>query len=117
MRYLRKGQVGLVYRALRERDRLATNAPHLVRSLPLVVPAYRWGERTWYGAGLKLYDALAWRRSLGRSCLLGRNKCRSHLSTLRTRKDSAGASSSTTGSSTTRAWGGRSYAPPPPSDA
>lgn len=86
VRYLRKGQVGLVYGALRERDRLATNAPHLVRSLPLVVPAYRWGERTWYGAGLKLYDMLAGRRNLGRSRLLGRNKCRSHLSTLRTER-------------------------------
>ena len=84
VRYLRKGQVGLVYRALHERYRLRANAPHLVASLPLIVPAYRWGERSWYGAGLKLYDALAGRRNLGPSRLLGRGECRNHLSTLRT---------------------------------
>ena len=84
VRYLRKGQVGLVYRALRERHRLRANAPHLVRSLSLIVPAYRWWERPWYGAGLKLYDALAWRRNLGSSRLLGRRESRNHLSTLST---------------------------------
>lgn len=85
VRYLRRGQVGLVYRALLERHRLRANAPHLVRSLPLIVPAYRRWERAWYGTGLKLYDSLAWGRNLGSSRLLGRRECRNHLSTLRTR--------------------------------
>ncbi len=83
VRYLRSGQIGLVHRALRERHRLAANAPHLVRSLPIVVPAYRRWERPWYGAGLKLYDALAGHRRLGSSRILGRRDCLSRISTLR----------------------------------
>ena len=82
VRYLRSGQTGLVYRGLRERHRLRINAPHLVDSLPLIVPAYRWWERPWYAAGLKLYDALAVGRGLGRSRLLSRRACFNHVSTL-----------------------------------
>ncbi len=85
VRYLRQGRVQMVYRALRERWRLRLNAPHLVAGLQLVVPAYRWWERTWYGAGLKVYDALAGRRGLGRSRLLSRRQCLNRLSTLERR--------------------------------
>jgi len=85
VRYLRQGCVQMVYRALGERWRLRRNAPHLVRSLSLVVPAYRWWEQPWYGAGLKVYDALAAGRGLGRSRLLSRRKCLNRLSTLRER--------------------------------
>ncbi len=84
VRYLRQGRIGLVYGALRERHLLRMNAPHLVDSLSLVVPAYRWWESPWYGLGLKLYDALAWRRNFGPSRLVGRRRCRNHISTLRT---------------------------------
>ncbi len=83
VRYLRQGQIGLVYRALDERRRLRANAPHLVRSLPLLVPAYRWWERPWHGLGLKLYDALALGRNLGSSRLVSRRESLKHLSTLR----------------------------------
>lgn len=82
VRYLRQGQVQMVYRALRERRRLLRNAPHLVHGLSLIVPAYRWWERPWYGLGLKAYDALAWRRGLGGSRLLSRRQCLNRLSTL-----------------------------------
>lgn len=85
VRYLRAGQTSLVYRGLRERNRLRRNAPHLVDSLPLIVPAYRWWERPWYAAGLKLYDALALGRSLGSSRLLSRRACLDHVSTLQDR--------------------------------
>ena len=85
VRYLRQGKVQMVYRALRERLRLWRNAPHLVRSLPLIVPAYRWWERPWYGAGLKFYDALGGRRGPGGSRLLSRRQCLNRLSTLQER--------------------------------
>ena len=85
VRYLRSGQTGLVYRGLRERHRLRRNAPHLIDTLPLIVPAYRWWERPWYAAGLKLYDALALGRSLGASRLLNRRACLDHVSTLQGR--------------------------------
>ena len=53
--------------------------------LALIVPAYRWWEQLWYGAGLKVYDALAAGRGLGRSRLLSRRKCLNRLSTLQER--------------------------------
>ena len=82
VRYLRQRQVGLVYGALRERHRLWRNAPHLVDSLSLIVPAYRWWERPYYGVGLKVYDALAGRRSLGPSRIVNRQECVNRVSTL-----------------------------------
>ena len=85
VRYLRQGQVQMVYGALRERRRLWRNAPHLVHGLALIVPAYRWWEQPWYGAGLKAYDALGGRRGLGGSRLLSRRQCLNRLSTLEER--------------------------------
>ncbi|GIU83254.1 MAG: glycerol-3-phosphate dehydrogenase [Acidimicrobiales bacterium] len=38
LRYLQQGEVGLVYEALAERQRLLQNAPHLVRLLPFLLP-------------------------------------------------------------------------------
>ena len=58
VRYLRQGQVSLVLGALRERERLRRNAPHMVCSVPFVIPSYRWWQRPYYGVGLKLYEKL-----------------------------------------------------------
>ena len=44
---------------------LLANAPHLAQPLAFVMPGYRWWERGFYGVGLKVYDVLAGRRSLG----------------------------------------------------
>src|SRR3954451_12988583 len=38
LRYLQQGDVRLVYEALRERQRLMKNAPHLVKVLPFLLP-------------------------------------------------------------------------------
>jgi glycerol-3-phosphate dehydrogenase len=38
LRYLQQGDIRLVYEALRERQRLRRNAPHLVRLLPFMIP-------------------------------------------------------------------------------
>lgn len=72
VRYLRQGNVALVREALRERSRLSNNAPHLVRNLKIMLPAYSWWERPFYGVGLKTYDLLAGHRSFGKSHLLSR---------------------------------------------
>ena len=84
VRYLKQGRLGLVREALQERGRLAHNAPHLVRDLAFVIPAYSASDRLFYGAGLKLYDALAGRLSLGRSLLLDRDETVRHLPTVET---------------------------------
>ena len=41
LRYLQNGDVRLVYEALRERQRLLRNAPHLVKVLPFLIPVFQ----------------------------------------------------------------------------
>ncbi len=82
VRYLRQGNLRLVRESLRERERLLRNAPHLVHSLPFILPAYRRGERAFYGAGLWLYDKLAGHSSLNGTRLLSPDETLAHLPTL-----------------------------------
>ncbi len=42
IRYLENGEFRLVREAVRERNRLLQNAPHLVKPLPTVIPIFRW---------------------------------------------------------------------------
>lgn len=67
VRYLEQRNFPLVREALRERQILLRNAPHLAQPLPFVVPAYRFWERPYYGTGLVLYDVLAGKAGLGRT--------------------------------------------------
>ncbi|MGB0258127.1 MAG: glycerol-3-phosphate dehydrogenase/oxidase [Coraliomargarita sp.] len=67
VRYLQQGNVSLVLEALRERGRLARNAPHLVRSQAFVIPNYLWWEGPFYGIGMKVYDQLAGKLGLSPS--------------------------------------------------
>ena len=70
VRYLAQGHLPLVWEALRERQHLLSNAPHLVHPLPFVMPAYRRTDQLFYGFGLKLYDLLAGPARLGPTRLL-----------------------------------------------
>lgn len=67
VRYLRQGNIALVRDALREREIMAANAPHLVREQRFLIPALAAWEKPFYGLGLKVYDALAGRTRMGRS--------------------------------------------------
>lgn len=71
VRYLASGQVHLVYEALHERAVMLRNAPHLVKAQAFVTPAYRWSELPYYGAGLKLYDLISGKSSMGPTRILG----------------------------------------------
>jgi len=84
VRYLRQGNFTLVRDALRERGRLIRNAPHLVHDLAFVVPVYRWRDIGFYGSGLKLYDFLSGRLSLGKSRILSRTETIQRLPSIRT---------------------------------
>jgi len=72
VRYLAQGNISLVYEALHERGRLRHNAPHLVRAMPHVVPAYGWFDLPFYGTGLLLYSLLAGRLGIGSTRLVNR---------------------------------------------
>ena len=74
VRYLQQGNLSLVREALRERSLLRRNAPHLVTTLPLIIPAYDWWERPWYGTGLKVYDWLAGPSDFAPSARLSRDE-------------------------------------------
>lgn len=84
VRYLQQGNVKLVREALRERGLMHRNAPHLVRNLSFVVPAYRWWESPFYGLGLKIYDAMAGDLGLGPSRLLSVEETLARIPTLET---------------------------------
>ncbi len=71
VRYLAQGNLALVYEALRERGRLQRNAPHLVKTLPFVVPGYTWWSNPYYGAGLMLYSLMAGSLGIGFSRVVG----------------------------------------------
>src|SRR5207302_6430829 len=84
VRYLEQGNVSLVMEALKERDLLLRNAPHLVRELGFVTPNYDWWEAPFYGLGLKLYDVLAGKYGFGASRILSREETLQQLPTIRT---------------------------------
>jgi glycerol-3-phosphate dehydrogenase len=74
VRYLEQGDIHLVREALRERGLLLRNAAHLAHPLQFVIPAYHYWQLPFYGAGMKLYDALSGKLSLGKSRILSRDR-------------------------------------------
>lgn len=67
VRYLENGDVGLVIEALREREYVLTQAPHLSSIQKFVIPHYSHWKGWYYWAGLKTYDILSANRSLGKT--------------------------------------------------
>src|ERR1700729_3551489 len=60
LRYLQNFDLGLVREALLERQLMVALAPHLVKPLPLVVPAFEGAHPDrLVGVGLNLYDVMA----------------------------------------------------------
>lgn len=83
VRYLRQGQINMVRHSLLERQRLLENAPHIVHSLDFVLPTYRRGMRTFYYAGMRIYDLLAGQLFNGRARRLSAGETVRHLPNLR----------------------------------
>ncbi|HTJ78363.1 MAG TPA: glycerol-3-phosphate dehydrogenase/oxidase [Rariglobus sp.] len=84
VRYLRQGNISLVLEALRERGRLAKNAPHLVHDLAFVIPSYNFWDGPFYGIGMKVYDQLAGRLGLAPSRMLSRDETIAQIPTVET---------------------------------
>src|SRR6187551_2822696 len=60
LRYLQNFDLGLVREALLERQINVALAPHLVKPLPLIVPAFEGARRDrLLGMGLNMYDVMA----------------------------------------------------------
>lgn len=90
VRKLDRTHFKLVLEALRERGALLKNAPHLSNRLALVTPIHRWLEVPYVYIGLKLYDLLSGRRSIGASRLLSRGETLARLPGLRSEGLKAG---------------------------
>jgi glycerol-3-phosphate dehydrogenase len=84
LRYLQMMDFALVHQALRERAILLHRlAPHLVHPIPFLYPLrHRGWERAYVGAGVALYDALAWSMGSARGVPRHRHLSRRQASAL-----------------------------------
>lgn len=83
VRYLAQGNIDLVREALRERGLLQKNAPHLVQNEIFVIPNYSWWDKFFYSVGLKMYDLLSGKLSLGKSKGISKKEAVSRISTIK----------------------------------
>ncbi|MBX2922073.1 MAG: glycerol-3-phosphate dehydrogenase/oxidase [Chitinophagaceae bacterium] len=90
VRYLAQGNIKLVMEALRERGLLLKNAPHLTRIQPFVLPAYGWWQKMYYGVGLKIYDFMSGKLSIGETRLLSKKTTSGNLPALQQQNLSGG---------------------------
>lgn len=85
VRYLASGQIHLVYEALHERAVMLRNAPHLVQALPFLLPAYKWIDLPFYGIGLKIYDLLSGKSTMGPTHILGSKSTQQRMPNIATK--------------------------------
>jgi glycerol-3-phosphate dehydrogenase len=83
VRYLAQGDILLVTEALHERGWMLKNAPHLTENQVFVIPVYTLWDVILYSVGLKFYDLLSGRLSLGRSYFIGKTKTLARLPLLK----------------------------------
>ncbi|WP_128330233.1 glycerol-3-phosphate dehydrogenase/oxidase [Apibacter sp. HY039] len=82
VRYLAQGDIALVKEALRERGLLEKNASHLAKKQVFVIPNYKWIDGPFYTIGLKIYDMLSKKLSLGKSEHINKKKTLEMLPTV-----------------------------------
>ena len=83
VRYMAQGDLFLVMEALHERGILLKNAPHLTFNQEFVIPIYSYWDAFMYTVGLKFYDLLAGRLSMGKSYFINRKETISRLPLLK----------------------------------
>ncbi len=74
VRYMAQGDILLVKEALYERGLILRNAPHITANQEFVIPVYTYWDVFLYTVGLKFYDLLAGKLSLGKSYFINRSK-------------------------------------------
>ena len=74
VRYMAQGDILLVKEALYERGLILRNAPHITANQEFVIPVYTYWDVFLYTVGLKFYDLLAGRLSMGKSYFINRMK-------------------------------------------
>jgi glycerol-3-phosphate dehydrogenase len=79
VRYMAHGDLFLVMEALHERGLMLKNAPHLTFNREFIIPVYTLWDTFMYFVGLKFYDLLAGRLSMGKSYFINRGTTLSRL--------------------------------------
>ena len=79
VRYLEQGNLKLVREALKERGWLLENAPRVTKKLGFVIPAFSFVQKFYYGSGLKFYDILSGKLSLGTTKILSKKTTQQFL--------------------------------------
>lgn len=74
VRYLAQGDIKLVREASVERGLLCRNAPHLVKNQTFIIPVYNVWDQLKYTVGLKLYDWISGKLTMGSSVFISRKK-------------------------------------------
>jgi glycerol-3-phosphate dehydrogenase len=85
VRYMAQGDLQLVMEALHERGLMLKNAPHLTFNQEFIIPVYTIWDVIMYTVGLKFYDLLAGRLSMGKSYFIKRKSTLDRLPLLRTK--------------------------------
>jgi glycerol-3-phosphate dehydrogenase len=83
VRYMAQGDLLLVMEALHERGIMLKNAPHLTFNQEFIIPVYTFWDVLIYTVGLKFYDLLAGRLSMGKSYFISRENTLSRLPLLK----------------------------------
>ena len=83
VRYMAQGDLLLVMEALHERGLMLKNAPHLTFNQEFVIPCYTLWDVIMYTAGLKFYDLLSGRLSMGKSYFINRRRTLARLPLLK----------------------------------
>jgi len=83
VRYMAQGDLLLVTEALHERGLMLKNAPHLTANQEFVIPVYTYWDVFLYAVGLKFYDLLAGRLSMGKSYFINKKRAVQRLPLLK----------------------------------
>ena len=86
VRYMAQGDLLLVMEALHERGLMLKNAPHLTFDQEFIIPVYTLWDAVLYTVGLKFYDLLSGRLSMGKSYFIGREKTLTRLPLLQLKR-------------------------------
>ena len=80
-----QGDLFLVMEALHERGLMLKNAPHLTFNQEFIIPVYSLWDAVLYTVGLKFYDLLSGRLSMGKSYFISREKTLTRLPLLQSK--------------------------------
>ncbi len=83
VRYMAQGDLLLVMEALHERGIMMQNAPHLTFNQEFIIPVYTTWDVILYTVGLKFYDLMAGRLSMGKSYFINKKKTLERLPMLK----------------------------------